>query len=64
MRRHMNVPSVEYVMDDIIFDKVWVSPEPRLEHGCSRLERWPRMAECLCSQGWRKGTIAMDGKMP
>ena len=32
--------------------------------GRSRLERRPRMAKCPCSQGWREGTIAKEGKMP
>ncbi len=25
-------------------------------HSLAGLERWPRMAECPCSQGWREGT--------
>ena len=39
-----------------------VSPEPRMAGGDpvawpAAHVRWPRMAECPCSQGWREGTL-------
>ncbi|HUS89417.1 MAG TPA: hypothetical protein VMW91_08640 [Desulfosporosinus sp.] len=48
-------PSVPVAMDG---EK---GPLAMTRTGRSRLERRPRMAKCPCSQGWREGTIAMDG---
>jgi hypothetical protein len=30
----------------------------------AELERWPRMAECPCSQGWREGTFMKEDLKP